>query len=52
MGVFNLLKDLAKLKLATKLMRGSLGRAFLLAYVAKKGYKIYRNRRQRLVSYS
>jgi hypothetical protein len=47
MGLFKLVKDVAKAKVARKLMRGGLGRAFLITYVAKKGLDLYRTRQRR-----
>ncbi len=51
MGLFNIFKDIAKAKMARNLMRGGLGRAFLVAYVAKKGYDYYRSRQRRRLGY-
>lgn len=52
MGLFNIIKDVAKAKVARNLMRGSLGRVFLVAYVAKKGYDFYRSRQRRRIGYA
>ena len=52
MGLFTILKDIAKAKVARKLMRGGLGRAFLITYVAKKGYDLYRSRQRRRLGYT
>ena len=51
MGLFNMFKNVAKAKVAGKLMRGGLGRAFLVTYVAKKGYDLYRSRQRRRLGY-
>ena len=52
MGLFTILKDIAKAKVARKLMRGGFGRAFLITYVAKKGYDLYRSRQRRRLGYT